>query len=484
MEFDYIIVKAEGRGEALGRLTKNKPPVLVPIDNCPMLFHLFHKYPDKQFIIIGDYQYAVLDCYLKAFAKVEYTLLPAMNEDKELVGLSIALNLIPDGKAFLVIDGDVVLKEDYEFPLDVGNYAGKLPDGSMGCFLIKDSSLLKQERIIENLQDSLTKFDILLQPVVLDDAVRYDTEEAVRQVVDRHCRPFNQMEWCKEFILKEGRDEQGQKLATREISWYRRMEELGFDKLPRIYSYEPFIMERINGGNIYNYQLTYEEKRNMLADIIAVLRKLHALGSIPASKESMQEAYAVKTFNRLNKVRSVIPFADREYITINGRVCRNIYFHQKEFEDLTKKIKADKFVLIHGDCTFSNIMVREQDGKKEPVLIDPRGYFGYTEMYGDATYDWAKLYYSIVGNFDQFNNKNFTLTFLEDAVMVETASNHWEDMEEEFFALLAGEADHSIIRLIYTIFWLSLTSYAWENYDSICGAFYNGIYYLEELWDM
>lgn len=340
MEFDYIIVKAEGRGEALGRLTKNKPPVLVPIDNCPMLFHLFHKYPDKQFIIIGDYQYAVLDCYLKAFAKVEYTLLPAMNEDKELVGLSIALNLIPDGKAFLVLDGDVVLKEDYEFPVDVGNYAGKLPDGSMGCFLIKDSSLLKQERIIENLQDSLTKFDILLQPVVLDDAVRYDTEEAVRQVVDRHCRPFNQMEWCKEFILKEGRDEQGQKLATREISWYRRMEELGFDKLPRIYSYEPFIMERINGGNIYNYQLTYEEKRNMLADIIAVLRKLHALGSIPASKESMQEAYAVKTFNRLNKVRSVIPFADREYITINGRVCRNIYFHQKEFEDLTKKNKS------------------------------------------------------------------------------------------------------------------------------------------------
>ena len=484
MEFDYIIVKAEGRGKALGRLTKNKPAVLVPVDNCPILFHLFHKYPDKQYIIIGDYQYDVLDRYLKTFATVEYNLIRAVNEEKEPVGLAIALNLIPDGKAFLVVDGDVVLNEDYEFPVDVGNYIGQLSDGSTGCFLLKDSSLLKKERIIETLEDSLTKFDIVLQPMSLGQAVRYDTQEAVEQVVDRHCRPFNQMEWCKEFILKEGRDEQGQKLATREISWYRRMEELGFDKLPRIYSYEPFIMERINGSNIYDYHFSYEEKRDMLADIIAVLRKLHALGNIPASKESMREAYAVKTFNRLNKVRSVIPFADKEYITINGRVCRNIYFHQREFEELTKKIKADKFVLIHGDCTFSNIMVREHDGKKEPVLIDPRGYFGYTEMYGDATYDWAKLYYSVVGNFDQFNNKNFTLTFLEDEVKVETASNHWEDMEDDFFALRAGEADREIIRFIYTIFWLSLTSYAWENYDSICGAFYNGLYYLEELWDM
>jgi hypothetical protein len=28
--------------------------------------------------------------------------------------------------------------------------------------------------------------------------------------------------------------------------------------------------------------------------------------------------------------------------------------------------------------------------------------------------------------------------------------------------------------------WLSLTTYAWEDYDSICGAFYYGLYWLED----
>ena len=37
------------------------------------------------------------------------------------------------------------------------------------------------------------------------------------------------------------------------------------------------------------------------------------------------------------------------------------------------------------------------------------------------------------------------------------------------------------IKLLHAIIWLSLTSYAWEDYDSICGAFYNGIAKLGEV---
>jgi hypothetical protein len=36
------------------------------------------------------------------------------------------------------------------------------------------------------------------------------------------------------------------------------------------------------------------------------------------------------------------------------------------------------------------------------------------------------------------------------------------------------------LQLIHAILWLSLTTYAWEDYDSVCGAFYNGLYYLED----
>ena len=40
------------------------------------------------------------------------------------------------------------------------------------------------------------------------------------------------------------------------------------------------------------------------------------------------------------------------------------------------------------------------------------------------------------------------------------------------------------MKILLAIIWLSLTTYAWQDYDSICGAFYNGLYYLEEALQM
>mgnify|MGYP003368047036 FL=1 len=42
-------------------------------------------------------------------------------------------------------------------------------------------------------------------------------------------------------------------------------------------------------------------------------------------------------------------------------------------------------------------------------------------------------------------------------------------------------ANKETIKLLHAIIWLSLTTYAWQDYDSICGAFYNGLYYLEDI---
>lgn len=73
----YIIVQAGGKGTRLKYLTKNKPKALVPVDNLPMLFHLFRKYPDKKFVIIADYHKEVLREYLSCFAEVKYQVIGA-----------------------------------------------------------------------------------------------------------------------------------------------------------------------------------------------------------------------------------------------------------------------------------------------------------------------------------------------------------------------------------------------------------------------
>ncbi len=210
-----------------------------------------------------------------------------------------------------------------------------------------------------------------------------------------------------------------------------------------------------------------------------MLKKLHSLGTVPIDYFSIQEAYVTKTFDRLSKIRDLLPFADQEIIIVNGRKCRNIFFQREALENrVYQLLNCERFVLLHGDCTFSNLMLRHG---VEPVLIDPRGYFGYTELYGDVAYDWAKLYYSIVGNYDRFNIKDFRLTINENEIKLDISSNGWEEMEEEFFALISDEVSVEQIKLLHAIIWLSLTTYAWEDYDSICGAFYNGLYYLEEV---
>ena len=72
MNIDYVIVQAGGKGSRMEALTRNKPKALVPVNNLPMIFHLFRKFQNKKFVIIGDYKYDVLEKYLKEFADVEY----------------------------------------------------------------------------------------------------------------------------------------------------------------------------------------------------------------------------------------------------------------------------------------------------------------------------------------------------------------------------------------------------------------------------
>jgi thiamine kinase-like enzyme len=236
-------------------------------------------------------------------------------------------------------------------------------------------------------------------------------------------------------------------------------------------------MERIDGKNIYEYDnLPLDAKREILCKLTDALKSLHALERVPADTFSVCEAYYGKTMDRLAKIRDLVPFADRRTITVNGRECRNIYYHKRDLERLLDGLRCETFTFIHGDCTFSNLMLKDD---AEPIFIDPRGYFGYTELYGDPNYDWAKLYYSVVGNYDRFNLKDFCLIICENEVELNISSNGWEHLTREFFTLTG--TDERTIKLLHAVIWLSLTTYAWQDYDSVCGAFYNGLYCLEEV---
>ena len=498
MVYDYIIVQAGGKGTRLGKHTKNKPKAIVPINNLPMIFHLFRKYSEKRFIIIGDYKEDVLRRYLEAFSEVQYTVVSANGHDGTCSGIKAALNIIPQRTPFVLIWSDIILSNDFNLPKNNENYVG-ISDG-FPCRWSYDENLFKEspssdkgvagfftfkdkEEIFQVPESgefvrwlSSTKIDFNI--IKLKGASEYGLLETLSTNKEGRCRPFNRMIFDKNSVQKEGIDNQGKNLAIKEKAWYRYLQLFDFDAIPKIFSFDPFIMEKINGKNIYSYNLTKDEKISILNKIVHKLKELHSFESAESDYFSIKEAYYNKTLKRLSKIRDLVPFANDELIKINGRICRNIFYNRDAVEKKVEGLVKKQFNFIHGDCTFSNIMLKNDTN---PVFIDPRGYFGYTEMYGDPSYDWAKMYYSICGNYDQFNNGKFDLTIKDDEVILKIDSNGWEDVSDEFFKLVSSDTNADEIKLIHSLIWLSLTTYAWEDYDSICGAFYNGLYYLEEI---
>lgn len=502
MDIQYVVIQAGGKGSRMQILTRNKPKALVPVNNLPMIFHLFRKYPDKKFIIIGDYKYDVLERYLREFAEVDYQMVCGSGHSGTCAGLSEALTYIPKHERFMLIWCDLVLPEGYEIPDTDKNVIGiskgftcrwKYEDGAFkeersdqhgvaGHFIFNDKSVIEDVpedgEFVRWLRDKGLTFEE--QP--LYKTKEYGLYSEWDKLPKMRCRPFNRITIEGDRIIKEGIDEQGRKLAIREVAWYKKLQGQSFDAIPTIYSYEPLSMEFIDGKNIYEYSyLPDDQKRVVLEKIVGCLRDVHNLESAPYDEFSYRDAYLDKTYARLHKVRNLVPFANEPTVKVNGKVCRNIFFNKDEVERLVMQYAPREFVLIHGDCTFSNTMLRHDT---DPVLIDPRGYFGKTEYYGDAAYDWVKLYYSLFSNYDQFNLKRFSLNIGEREVKLDIASNNWENMEEYFFELLDGEVTRRQMKILLAITWLSLTTYAWEDYDSICGAFYKGLYYLEEALEM
>lgn len=506
---DYIVVQAGGKGTRLKYLTENKPKALVPIDNLPMLFYLFRKYPDKRFVIIADYKKEVMREYLDVFTDVKYNIVEASGTGT-CSGVKQAIHLIPENEPLMLVWSDLILPEQFALPAGYTDKPDEKPTddyvgisqtfpcrwkyengefaeerstehGVAGFFLFTDKSKIadvpERGELVRWMQQKNKKF----QTVGLGGTREFGLLEEYEKLETAKCRPFNKITVEGDILIKEPVDAQGEKLAKRECAWYEKAKDLGIKILPGIYSTSPLKMEYIRGRNIYECDLEHEQKIHILESLVDSLEKLHTAEKVPADSFSVKEAYFHKTFNRLAKIQDLIPFGRERVITVNGRTCRNVYYHKRKLEKALDRLveNCKEFAFIHGDCTFSNMMVRENG---EPVLIDPRGYFGFTELYGDVRYDWAKIYYSIVGNYDQFNLKHFRLHIgdnPDEGVKLEIASNHWETLADDFIRM-TGQDEYEI-KLLHAVIWLSLTTYAWQDYDSVCGAFYNGIYYLEEV---
>ena len=500
----HVIVQAGGRGSRLRHHTWNKPKCLVSVNGKPILYHLFDRFSSAKFIIIGDYLFSQLETYLKVNSPiVEYELIKT-SEKGTVSGIADALKLVPNSAPLILTWSDLIISNAPDFP--TSEIPVVVTTSAFTCrWTVSDSGGLHEQPGNVNGIPGLFYFTRAEQfpvPPQAGEFVKWfafnvpkfellgcnEIEElgdfsTIEEGNDRagFCRFFNSVEIDKvtNRVIKRVIDPAYEDVHKNEINWYKQAANLGFRRIPKIFGSSPLTMERISGIHLYSVSdFTEREKRAVMADYLDALISFHDLGAEPSSSADLRSVYIEKTISRVESVSALIPMFERESVTVNGKKCRNVFTdrHSGIFEQLQNALKVDLFVPTHGDPTFSNTLV---DDKLRVWFIDPRGSFANPGIFGDAWYDFAKVYYSAVGGYDAFNRRKFKLHVDDDTVEVLMESPVFANMAKGIFRDYFGK-DLYRIELLHGLIWLALSGYAKDDIDSVIGSFYLGLYWLED----
>ena len=492
----YVIVQAGGKGTRMGHYTQNRPKCLVPVNDIPMIINTLNTYKDKEVIIITDHLSSVLEKYLREFYKRTNYKVVRTTEEGTAGGMKKVVSLIPDDEPFILTWADLFFEEEPEFSLDNDLLVGlsntfkcrwslneykqlvnepSTTQGVAGFFVFKDKSKFDKLSIDKSLVRGFLRDCYLPENIesfylkkCFEVGEKEKYEEILRNKVTH--RFFNKVVIEGDKVYKKCILSKYDDVHQNEKDWYGFVNEK-FDRIPKIHSVNPLIMDRVEGKHAWEIS---ENKSTIINNYCDTLDALHNVGTMKGSRAECMSVYFTKSWQRVGEVESIIPYINSPTIKINGVSCRNPIYNLSVFEDLMTMISFDdSYNVIHGDSSFSNTLV---DKDNQIWLIDPRGSFGKTKIYGDRRYDWAKFYYSAVGNYDSMNSKKFKVTVRDvPEVELEIASNGYE----EYGDIIVERSGMSKIEmnLIHASLWLSLTGYVKEDIDAAMFSFYMGTYY-------
>jgi hypothetical protein len=191
-----------------------------------------------------------------------------------------------------------------------------------------------------------------------------------------------------------------------------------------------------------------------------------------------------KTIERLERVDFLFQDFNRRGVTVNGRTHPNPIDLLDRCAGAVQAIFPERFHFIHGDLQLSNSLI---DGHGRLFLIDPRGSFGDTPLFGDALYDFAKLYYGFCGGYDIFStgrnrfaadgNGGFVVSpLLPPAV----SARRRKLFEREFNRVEYLGRGMTEIDIAHAIIWLSAVDYTANDVLSSMYAYLHGTMLLSE----
>lgn len=488
-DIGYVIVQAGGKGTRLGKYTTNRPKCLVPIFRKPLIEHLLDVYHDKRVLIIGDHLFDVLKSYLDGVSSYKNYTLIETKEEGTAAGIKEALRHVPDGAPFIVVWSDLLFTEPQEFEFDTEAAIGLA--GSFECRWSYDSGRLVNASGDKNgvagffVFREKGRFDLLetkksfvrgflsenyapeeLSSFTLSGCREVGTVQQYESMIDGaiNHRFFNEVRVEGDRVYKRCVDEHYQGVHQAEKEWYRELEGR-YPYIPKVHSYDPLVMDRVVGDHPWKAS----DRSAAIVSICDALDTLHVLDERPANLSECMNIYFSKPYQRVMEVKVLLPDLDKPMIRIDGNVCYNPLYNLESFESIVSELitKNPRYTVIHGDTTFSNILI---DATNQARLIDPRGVFGETKLYGDPRYDWAKLYYSAVGEYDSINSRKFSVYPTQDNITTSIESNGYSEYEDLILSR-SGMSKRDMLILQVSI-WLSLTGYVKEDIDASLYSFY------------
>jgi len=185
-------------------------------------------------------------------------------------------------------------------------------------------------------------------------------------------------------------------------------------------------IEKIKALTVTNLYLSELLKEDTLIHIMNSIKRIHDTQNDNLTENiNIYENYAVKLKKRYeNYDYSQFKNSDQIFLSL--------------MNDLTEYEKNNKGhkTIIHGDTVMTNILINNFGKVK---FIDMRGKIGNTlTICGDAMYDWAKLYQSLIGYDKILQNKNINPEYEKKMIKV----------FEDYFLKIYSQEDLQNLKII------------------------------------
>ncbi|MCR5786093.1 MAG: hypothetical protein K6G28_00105 [Acholeplasmatales bacterium] len=441
------------------------PMALYPINNDPILKLILAQYDKKDKIVVVGYEgFERLDKYIKTIndydiksekldelSSLSYSLKSAIGKidfkDNDELIINFADTVVDNNDFF----GDSIVCKNVNkveskwsyFVLNSGKIErviDKKEERKEGEYkLICGVFSFSKPAYFARLLDTNSLFDAIIEysktiPFKFVEAINWldigHPDEYFDSKIAIKSREFNHMSFDKNRGILRKTSDDTKKFAG-EIEWYIKLPKSLKYVVPRIFDYSldyndlfvemefysyPTLLELSLYGNLNeeDWKKIFTKLKFVLDDFKNYTVKNEKI------KESIYDMYFVKTIDRLNKLRDSQKFAAffAKPIIINGVKYKNLSDICNMLEKIVNDnlMNVDSFNIIHGDLCFANILI---DDKLNFIkLIDPRGKFGFFDLYGDSRYELAKLMHSVDGKYDYIIKDLFNIKVNDNEILL------------------------------------------------------------------